>query len=360
MDTPTSGNKSLAPFSCSYTPNVPELLSKLNISLAITTYQAGKLVFLSPVGEEKLIQLPRTLKKPMGIGIKDRDTIAIACKDEIITFRNSKELALSYPKAPDTYDALFLPRTTYHTGPLDIHDLEWSDHGIFVVNTLFSCISLVTPDYNFTPYWMPPFITDLVSEDRCHLNGMIMSEGVPAFATAFNKGNQMQSWREEVTTGGILMDVSNSEIVASGLAMPHSPRMFNGKIYMLFSATGELVQVDTDTGKATQVLKIKGFLRGMDKFDDFLFIGRSKLRKNSSTFAKLEIAKDSLTSGITIVHLPTGVIAGEINYQTSVDEIYDIRVFPDKMRPNLLNTITNDHLTALSTPEKTYWGKKIE
>jgi len=39
--------KSLAPFSCQYTPQVPELLQHLNCSIAISTYQAGKIVFIS-------------------------------------------------------------------------------------------------------------------------------------------------------------------------------------------------------------------------------------------------------------------------------------------------------------------------
>ena len=41
-------NNSLTPFSCQYTSQVPELLQKLNSSIAVSTYQAGKLIFLSP------------------------------------------------------------------------------------------------------------------------------------------------------------------------------------------------------------------------------------------------------------------------------------------------------------------------
>ena len=40
-------NKALAPFSCQFSPQVPELLLKLNCTIAISTYQAGKLVFIS-------------------------------------------------------------------------------------------------------------------------------------------------------------------------------------------------------------------------------------------------------------------------------------------------------------------------
>ncbi len=39
--------KSLAPFSCRYTPQIPELLLRLRCTIVISTYQAGKLIFFS-------------------------------------------------------------------------------------------------------------------------------------------------------------------------------------------------------------------------------------------------------------------------------------------------------------------------
>ncbi|RLD22163.1 MAG: TIGR03032 family protein, partial [Bacteroidetes bacterium] len=176
------------------------MLQKLNCTIAISTYQAGKLIFLSPKDDSSLIQLPRTFEKPMGIAENvAKDKIALAAKDEIIVFSNSKDLAHHYPKSPGRYDALYMPRVTYHTGPLDIHDLSFGkEDQLYAVNTLFSSIIKIDDDYNFTPYWTPPFIDKLVSEDRCHLNGMAMKDGLPKYASAFNQGNSFQSWREKV------------------------------------------------------------------------------------------------------------------------------------------------------------------
>jgi uncharacterized protein (TIGR03032 family) len=349
--------RELAPFSCSYSAHVPELLMKLNCSLAISTYQAGKIIFLSPKNEDQLIQLPRTFEKPMGIAVLDEpDKMAVACKDEVIVFSNSKELAVSYPKKKNTYDALYIPRTTYHIGQLDIHDLSWGENGLYAVNTLFSCIISLGDDYNFTPFWIPPFIKGLKSEDKCHLNGMVMVNGRPKYATAFNRGNTRQSWREGVTTDGVLMDTETSEIIAENLRMPHSPRIFNGELYLLFSATGEIIKMDPSNGTYEVVTRINGFVRGMAYYKDFLFVGLSKLRQNSSTFAKLEIAKKALNAGIAIIHLPTGSYYGEIRYQASVDEIYDIQVLPGKIRPNIFNTIQSEYKLALSIPGSTYWA----
>lgn len=348
----------ISPFSCTYSPEVPEMLSKLGVSLAITTYQAGKIIFLSGKDSESLVQLPRTLDKPMGIALRSNDAeMAIACRNEVITFKDVPQLAHTYPKAPGRYDSLYMPRSTFHVGPLDIHDLEWSDHGMFAVNTLFSCIMSIDNQYNFTPFWQPPFITEMVSEDRCHLNGLTLENGLPKYASMFNKGNSFQSWRPEVTTGGLIMDVTNNEVIVEGLPMPHSPRLVNGELYVLLSATGGLARVNRAEGTYEEIANLGGFVRGMAIHGDLAFVGLSKLRQNSSTFKHLQIAKESNQSGIKIIHVPTGAIMGEILYQSSVDEIYDIQVLKGRLRPNLLSTLTQDYQNGLSIPGATFWGE---
>ncbi|MCR9171619.1 MAG: TIGR03032 family protein [bacterium] len=351
---------SLAPFACQYTTQVPELLSRLGCTLAITTYQAGKLVFISAKDEHALVQLPRTFDKPMGIAEDaEKDKLALACKDSVQVFANSRDLAAFYPPAPQKYDALYMPRLTYHTGQVDIHDLNFGKDGkLYAVNTLFSCIISLDDDYNFTPHWQPWFVDKIVSEDRCHLNGMAMQNGLPKYATAFNTGNSPQSWRENITKTGVIMDVTSNEVVVDGLAMPHSPRIYNGALYCLLSATGELIKVDTANGSYETVVKLDGFVRGMDLYQDYLFIGLSKLRKNSSTFAKLDFAEAANEAGIMIVHLPTGSVAGKISYQTSLDEIYDVHVLANKRRPNILNTLKPEHKMGISIPDSTFWAKQ--
>jgi len=352
-------SNALAPFSCSYTSNVAELLTKLECSIAISTYQAGKIVFISPKDEEKLVQLPRSFDKPMGIALdKAKDKMALATRNSVLVFKNSEHLAIHHPKFPNRYDSMYMPQATYHTGPLDIHDLSYGNEKLYGVNTLFSCIVNIDDDYHFTPYWKPKFISKLAGEDRCHLNGMCMEDGLPKYVSAFSQGDKISSWRERVTETGILVNAQTDEIVSENLAMPHSPRLVNNELYVLQSATGELSHINTSSGESTEVCNLGGFVRGMSYHKEFLFIGLSKLRKNSSTFAHLDIAEKANYCAIAIVHLPTGVKVGEIKYNTSVDEIFDIQVLPNKLRPNILNTMTDDHLKGLSIPETSYWAKE--
>ncbi len=344
------------PFSCIYSPNVAELLLQLDCSLAITTYQAGKLIFISPNGPNELIQLPRDFKKAMGLAIDGR-RIAVATKNEVVVLSDAPGLATNYPPKPNTYDALYVPRAVYYTGEVDVHDMHWGVDGLYAVNTRFSCISVIDNHYSFTPKWKPSFVTDFVPTDRCHLNGMAMQNDRPKYVTALGTTDTPKGWRANVLKGGVIMDVESGKIVAPNLPMPHSPRIFNGELYVLLSATGEVAKVDLKTGKYEVITQLQGFVRGMAKWGDYLFVGMSKLRQNASTFRDLPIAQKALHSGVEIIHLPTGVPVGHIRYQSSVEELYDIQVLHGKLRPGILNHTSNIHRLALNTPSHDFWSQ---
>ncbi|HWH62423.1 MAG TPA: TIGR03032 family protein [Ginsengibacter sp.] len=353
-------NNPAPPFTCTYTPNVAELLTQLNCSLAITTYQAGKLIFLSPDGHNAMRQLPRDFEKAMGLVIKD-NRMALAIKEEVIVLANVPALATDYPVKPNFYDAFFVPRASYYTGSVDIHDLDWDKEGkLWAVNTLFSCLVTIDDTCSFKPQWIPPFIKTLESGDFCHLNGMAMVNELPKYVSMFGQTNTIKGWRNGVETNGLIMDIESNEVLAQSLSMPHSPRWFDGKLYCLLSATGQLIQIDINSGKYDIIAQLKGFLRGMAKRGDYLFIGLSKLRQNASTFRDLAITKDAVYCGIEIIHLPTGANVGNIRYQQSVEEIYDVQIVPGALQPGILNHTTATHRLALHTPDHVYWGQPSE
>ena len=345
-----------APFTCSYSPNFAELLLQLNTSLAISTYQAGKVVMLSPKNKEELIQLPRTFHSPMGMALHN-NKLAIATKSEVVVTINNAELAKSYPKVPHTYDSLFLPTASYYTGHVDLHDLHYGTKGeLYAVNTSFSCLTVIDDNFSFTPVWKPKFITGFASEDRCHLNGLAMENGKPKYISALGATDTVQGWRDNITSGGIIIDLASNEIIAQGLAMPHSPRVVKDKLYCLLSAAEKLVEINPVDGKVTEIAHIPGFVRGMTIVDDYAFIATSKLRQNSSTFKHLKIAQNADVASIIAVHLPTGAQVGKLTYQASVDEIYDIIALPGLTRPNILNNLSPYHKQGLVTPQNSFWA----
>jgi uncharacterized protein (TIGR03032 family) len=253
---------------------------------------------------------------------------------------------------------LWLPRITYYTGQVDLHDVGFGDDGIYAINTSFSCICKIDGEFNFTPVWTPPFIKDVAPGDLCHLNGMVVLNGKPKYVTALGTSNTPQGWKENIINGGVLMDVEKNEILLNHLSMPHSPKMYNNELYLLMSASGEFIKVNLETKSYETLKKFDGFCRGLSFYQDFAFIGFSKLRKNSSTFAKLSFSDKANFSGIKIIHMPTNAEVGEIIYETSVDEIYEVIVLENMVRPNILNTHDEIHKYSLAIPSTTYWAKK--
>jgi uncharacterized protein (TIGR03032 family) len=347
--------QTLPPFSCTMSPNMPELLWELGGTLALTTYQAGKIVFISAVNKEEIVQLPRQYDKAMGLAIQG-DKMAIATKNEVQVLANSRALALNYGVQKGMYDGLYLPRATYYSGEVDLHDMAWGTAGLWAVNTRFSCLSIINDDLSFYNKWTPSFITDQTPDDRCHLNGMAMEGGKPKYVTALGATDTAKAWRENIQSGGIIMDVDSKEIVLKGLPMPHSPRLFNQKLYALCSATGEVICADPKTGKYEVITKLQGFLRGMCKKGDILFVGLSRLRQNASTFRDLPIARQSIFCGIVAIHLPSGNQVGFIKYENSVEEIYDVQFLDGMRRPAILNTVRDEHRRALVTNYDSYWS----
>lgn len=352
-------SQALPPFSCTFSPGMPELLQQLQCSLAISTYQAGKVILISPKDRDHLVQLPRQFAKPMGIAVNGRQ-LAIATLQELVLLANDKQLAHSYPRQPATYDALYLPRATFYTGELDIHDVAFTPEGLIGVNTRFSCLARIDAQYNFTPVWKPPFIDNLSGDDCCHLNGLAIENGKPALVTALGKTAEKNGWRENKATGGVLMDINTGSIILDQLPMPHSPRIYADGTYVLLSGTGEVVKVDREKKTYTVIKQLDGFARGFDRIGDYAFIGLSKLRQTSKAFSDLPIAKRSVFCGVVAVHLPTGAISQFIKYENSVEEIYDVRILPGTIRPGILNTEKPDFRMAISTPEKTFWAKETE
>jgi len=263
----------IKPFSSVYSSQFAELLTKLNISLVISTYQAGKLITISPYDSDKLIQLPRTFNNAMGIAIKS-DMIAVATKYSVEVLKNDSQLAAFYPKKPKTYDNIYIPQASYHTGPLSLHDIAFVKNKLVAVNTAFSALSYIDHNHSFTPFWNAPFITELQPEDRCHLNGLAIENDEIKYLTALGKSNIKNGWRRNKINGGILIEYPSGEIILDGLSMPHSPRIYNGELYILNSAQGELIVVDVKNRSYKVVLKLGGFLRGMDRIGDYLFIAK--------------------------------------------------------------------------------------
>lgn len=342
------------PFTYHHTKSFAQIMHALKSSLVLSTYQTGKVVLFSPKDESKMIQLPRNFRKPMGVASHGKH-LAIAGLNEIILTHRSNNAGKSYPNKPDVYDALYLPRSSWYTGAVDTHDICYGKGGLWAVITQFSCIAQLDPRFSFAPKWKPNFISELRPGDRCHLNGMTLKDGVPKYVTALGKSDEPGGWRENKLKGGILMDVDTNEILLEGLAMPHSPRLVGDDIFYLQSAEGELWKYHVPSKSNEKICDVPGFARGMSFYQNFLFIGLSKIRKDSKDFGKMPIASKNPIAGVAIVNLRSKQVEALLEYKSVVKELYDVHILPGVVRPNILNTLSDMHSRAIITPDRIFW-----
>jgi len=318
--------------------NFPAVLEHIGVSLLVSTYQAGKL-FVVGARQGDLAFSFHNFEQAMGIAVR-QDQIAVGTRHQIWSLRGAPDIA---PKLAPTgrHDGCFLARTAHFTGEIQGHELAWAGDELWVVNTLFSCLCTLHENYSFVPRWRPQFISALAPEDRCHLNGMAMAprkDGVlaPQYVTALAQTDTAQGWRPNKATSGCLIDVPTGQTVASGFAMPHSPRVYHRQVWLLDSGTGRLVIVTPTTGAVETVAELPGYARGLAFHDSFAFVGLSKIRE-TSTFGGMPIAerREELRCGVGIVDLRAGRLAAHLEFQAGVEEIFAVDVLPGIRFPAL-------------------------
>ena len=330
-----------APFSLDFSRGFERWLAGFNGAIAFSTYQAGK-VFMIGMGESGISIAERTFARCMGLAAR-ADRMYLASLYQLWRFNNVLDRGDSY----QGYDKLFIPHVGYTTGDIDAHDIGIDGNGAPVfVNTLFSCLARPSETSNFEVIWKPPFISRLAPEDRCHLNGLAMFEGAPGWVTMISRSDVAEGWRDHRHDGGVVMDTRTDEVVCDGLSMPHSPRWYKGRLWLLNSGSGELGQVDFKTGRFEPLCFVPGYARGLTFHGKCALVGLSKARNKSFSGLALDQQLASRNAearcGIVVIDLDTGDLLHHLRIEGIVEELFDVAVLPGAVRPMLLGFKTDE------------------
>lgn len=312
------------------------LLERLGASLLISTYQAGKLAVVG-AHKSQLSMSMHNFDQPMGIAVHPRQ-IAVGSRGAVWFLQSAPQIARRL-EPPGRYDACYLARKSIITGNIHVHEMGWSGDELWIVNTRFSCLCTLSEDYSFVPRWQPPFITALEATDRCHLNGMAIQNGRPRYVTAMAESDVAAGWRPTKAESGCVIDVATREVVSRGFAMPHSPRVHGGHLWVLNSGFGSLEIVDPESGRRTVVALMPGYTRGLAFHGQYAFVGLSRIRE-SAVFGGVPIAehREQLRCGVAVVDLQNGKSIAYLEFQSGIDEIFDIQM------------IDNAHAVSITGP----------
>lgn len=338
------------PLTSVFTNTLPNILNQLGISLAVSTYQAGKVILVR--ADNGVINTHfRNFGKPMGIAA-DSARLTVGGQNTIWTYRNLPAVAQKLEPA-GKHDAAYLPRQIHVTGDIDIHELNYASDGeLWLVNTRFCALCTIDPDHSFDPRWRPPFVTALAPQDRCHLNGLAMVNGQPHYVTMLGETDTPGGWRENKRSGGLLMDVTTNEFLARGLSMPHSPRWYQNKLWLLESGQGSLAWLDLETRELHTVCQLPGFTRGISFVGPLAFIGLSQVRE-SAVFSGIPLVErlQERTCGVWVVNINTGETLGFLRFESGVQEIFAVQVLPARF-PEMLEWTDERLKTSYVIPDK--------
>jgi uncharacterized protein (TIGR03032 family) len=272
----------------------------------------------------------------MGISVQG-NRLAIGGKSSVCELRDMPAVARKL-EPPGRHDACYLPRRIHVTGDIDIHELAFDADGeLWLVNTRFGCLCTLDADHSFHPRWRPPFLSAYAPEDRCHLNGLAMVDGRPKYVTLLGETDTRGGWRANKASGGLLLDVQTNAVLLRGLSMPHSPRWYGGRLWLLESGRGSLAVADLEAGTWRTVAELPGFTRGLDFYGPLAFIGLSQVRE-SATFSGIPLVERlaQRTCGVWVVHLETGQTLGFLRFEAGVQEIFAVQALPHARFPEIL------------------------
>ncbi|HEY6461994.1 MAG TPA: TIGR03032 family protein [Polyangiaceae bacterium] len=301
-------------------------------TVVVSTYQAGKLVLVGHDAGRPTVNM-RDLHAPMGLAI-DGDRMAVALRESVIVLGDDPAVApVLEGVPPGSFDHAYVPHATYWTGDIRAHEVAFGRDGLWVVDTRHSCLGVLGGDGAVDRRWRPAFVSAIAPEDRCHMSGLAMRDGGPAYVTAHAATDTKDGWREHKAGGGVVVDVASGEPLARGFTMPHSPRVAGGALWVCDSGEGALVRIDPVTGAKAVVTRLPGFTRGLCVVGSHALVGLSRIRE-AKVFGGLAIAAHlpQLVCGVAVVSLETGKVEGKLRFTSGCEEIFDLGVLPGRRR----------------------------
>jgi uncharacterized protein (TIGR03032 family) len=319
-------------------------LAEQQVSLAFT-HPPQKVFLIGLQADGRLSIFERTFPRCLGIAAVGTQTLYVSSRYQIWRLENALPPGQS---TDDGYDRLYIPRKTYTTGYVNIHDIAVEDTGrVLFVNTRFGCLAEVSDEYSFTPVWLPPHLPQLLPGDRCHLNGLAVKDGRAAYVSSVSETDVFDSWRDQRQGKGVAIDITTKEVVVTGMSMPHSPRWYRDRLWLTNSGTGLFGCADLKRGTFETVAFAPGFLRGLCFVGDYAVVGSSKPREGDiysglGLSEKLEQRKAKPRLGLFIVDLRTGEIPHWLFIESDNRELYDVVALPGVRQPMALGLLTDE------------------
>ena len=341
-------------------PGFADWLARERMSIAIT--KGNSLFLIGLAGDGSVAFIDCQFGLCMGLATTGPDTLFLATRYQLWRLENALP-----PGATDDagHDRIYLPQTAWTTGTLLVRDLAIEGEGTpLFVNGLFSCLSTVSGRLSFEPTWLPPFVSGLAPEDRCYLSGLALEDGQPAVVTSASRSDRRGGWREHQRDGGVVVSVTTGEVIATGLSMPYSPLLADGRLWLCLGGSGELATIDRADGGVTAVAELPGFTRGLEVRGGRAVVATSGPHRGE-TFDGLPLSDRLHGSdaagrcGIFVIELESGRVEHSLLFSGGSSEIHGLRLLPGVRFATAVPFTGSDVQELVTVPEMDEPGRRV-
>ena len=194
-------------------------LKQNKVGIVICSYKSNAIFSMGTApntksGQDMLSLWITNSMRPMGACYdSSRKNLWVGNSLQLWQYHNQGRKETDRETMPD-FDSHFMPRTMRTINDIDIHDVCVDNDGNpFFVSALFCCVCKPSDKGSFEVVWCPPWLSKVATEDRCHLNGLAMREGVPRYVSSVSRADIRGGWREHKTDGGIIWDIVENKLV---------------------------------------------------------------------------------------------------------------------------------------------------
>jgi uncharacterized protein (TIGR03032 family) len=293
-------------------PRLGQWLRSRRVCLALSTGESGKIITVGAAPSGFTV-FDVSCDSPSAL-LQTEAGLFVAAHSRVWRFDD----ALTDGELYQGTDRLCLPSQCRPTGAIGIQDMAAEESGrLLVAASAFNCIARMNSRGDLKPIWRPSFIDGIVREDRCHLTGFCLRDGVLAYVTVTAASNEKDGWLSRQSGGGQVIDAATHRTVAEGLTQPHAPRLYRNRLWVLESGTGSLGWIDLERRRFQRFVLVPGSPRGLR------FMGDHALVTTSGA------------AGIHWVNLKTGRIDHQLSLRDPIAEVIDVAIIPGETVPRL-------------------------
>lgn len=164
---------------------------------------------------------------------------------------------------------------------MDLHDLLWTQDGLYVVCTKINAVVLLDAQWKEVRRW-----TVAGEPDSVHLNSVALVDGRPV-ASIFGRFATYRGYKEGTRSAGCVIDLETDETLVQGLSQPHSLRVVDKQLWLCDSEAHRLCIYED--GKLAMERDCGGYARGLLVDDDVVYVGLSASRHGGGGQSSAEV-----------------------------------------------------------------------